>query len=74
MIRRLVLYSLLAVGLYYGYGVLYRASATAPELRGRAAQNADSSDPLGTAVQRRANDERAVQQTSGQPPESQPRE
>jgi hypothetical protein len=71
MIRRILVYSLLAVVVYYGYTTLNRAASTAPEMRGTAASKSEDSGPIGSAVERRRADERAVQEAAGRSPEKQ---
>lgn len=72
MIRRLLVYTLVAVVLYYGYHLMLRASSVAPDIRSdaAAADNRDpdtntGSDPLGEAVRRRRAEEESVRKASG---------
>jgi hypothetical protein len=71
MIRRLLVYSLLAAVIYYGYETLQRASSIAPDLRHSAAPANEDSGPIGNAVERRRAEERAVQDASARSPEEQ---
>ena len=64
IVRRILIYSLLALGMYYGYGVLFRASSVAPDMRHNASENAAAKDPISTAIKRRAEGERAVEQSA----------
>ena len=71
MLRRVVIYAILAIGLYYGYNLLLRASATAPDMRQKATdyatqENKNEEDALGSAVKRRRAEEQAVEQSAGQ--------
>ena len=69
MIRRLLVYSLLAAVVYYGYDTLHRASQGAHDLRHVTAPDSKDSGPIGSAVERRRAEERAVRDAAARSPE-----
>ena len=71
MVRRLLVYSLLAPVAYSGHATLNRASTVAPDVRHSTAPADKDAGPLGDAVERRRSEERAVREASGRSPEEQ---